>query len=251
MTNHPRPRLIAGALIAGGALAASGAAAQAEFDEAELFFELNDTDGDLGLHSLIDGDDWRRLRIEDPMGRTLFDLSARGRLRKHGLTELSFESAEPTFDEVPADVIFGRFPAGTYTIRGITLDGPKLESEVELSHVLPAPAGNVEISGVPAPESCDAALPAVASPIVIDWDAVVSSHPTLGEAGAISIESYEVVIELRGTDFEAGALLPSSETSFAVSDEFLALGEGTVKFEILARDENGNRTAIESCFTLE
>jgi hypothetical protein len=25
-----------------------------EFDEAEIFFELNNTDGDLGIHALID-----------------------------------------------------------------------------------------------------------------------------------------------------------------------------------------------------
>jgi hypothetical protein len=28
------------------------------FDVAELFFELNDTDGDLGIHALIDGEAW-------------------------------------------------------------------------------------------------------------------------------------------------------------------------------------------------
>ena len=35
------------------------------FDEAELFFELNNTDGDLGIHGKIDGDEWKRLEIED------------------------------------------------------------------------------------------------------------------------------------------------------------------------------------------
>ncbi|HEU4430580.1 MAG TPA: hypothetical protein VFT98_17595 [Myxococcota bacterium] len=252
MTNHSRPRLMAGALIAAGALAlAGGATAQQELDEAELFFELNDTDGDLGIHSLIDGDDWRRLRIEDPGGRVILDVSARGRLGKHGLTELSFESAEPTFDELPAAEIFARFPEGTYEIAARTLDGGKLESEVDLSHVLPAPAGNVEISGVAAPENCDAALPTIPSPIVISWDAVMTSHPTLGEAGPVSIESYELIVELLDTDQEAGVVLPPDVTSFPVADAFLALAEGDVKFEILARDENGNRTAVESCFTLE
>ena len=36
------------------------------FDEARLFFELNDTDGDLGIHGKIDGDEWKKLEIEDP-----------------------------------------------------------------------------------------------------------------------------------------------------------------------------------------
>ena len=36
------------------------------FDEARLLFEHNDTDGDLGIHALIDGDEWKRLQIDDP-----------------------------------------------------------------------------------------------------------------------------------------------------------------------------------------
>jgi hypothetical protein len=35
------------------------------FDEAEIFFELNDTDGDLGIHALIDGDAWKSLQFKD------------------------------------------------------------------------------------------------------------------------------------------------------------------------------------------
>jgi hypothetical protein len=46
-------------------------------------------------------------------------------------------------------------------------------------------------------------------------------------------------------------VLPPSVTSFTVSNELLALAEGSVKLEILARDENGNRTAVESCFDLD
>ena len=41
------------------------------FDEAELFFELNNTDGDLGIHALIDGDAWKRLTIEDTKERKM------------------------------------------------------------------------------------------------------------------------------------------------------------------------------------
>ncbi|GBF29687.1 hypothetical protein MnTg03_01263 [bacterium MnTg03] len=31
------------------------------FEEGWLFFELSDTDGDLGIHAKIDGDDWKKL----------------------------------------------------------------------------------------------------------------------------------------------------------------------------------------------
>jgi hypothetical protein len=231
--------------------ASAGEEEETPFDEAELFFELNDTDGDLGIHSKIDGEDWRRLRIEDPNERVILDIAARGRLGRHGLTELAFESAEPSFEELSAAQILARFPAGTYEIEALTTDGGELESEVELSHVLPAPPGDPRISGVAAPESCDDDLPTIASPIEISWNEVTTSHPTIGDAGEVSIESYELIVELADTDHVSGVLLPPEVTSFPVADEFLALGEGEVKFEILVRDENGNRTAVESCFNLE
>jgi len=87
---------------------------------------------------MIDGEDWRRLTIEGPGDQILLDILARGNLRRHGLTELSFESAEPRFDEMPAAEILARFPRGIYDIEGITLEGGELESEVWLSHVIPA-----------------------------------------------------------------------------------------------------------------
>ena len=37
--------------------------------KASCFFELNDTDGDLGIHGKIAGDEWKRLKIEDPHAR--------------------------------------------------------------------------------------------------------------------------------------------------------------------------------------
>ena len=76
------------------------------FDVAELFFELNNTDGDLGIHALIDGDAWKRLTIEDTKERKMLDFEVKGRLRKQGLTEIFFESAEPTFDELSPEKFF-------------------------------------------------------------------------------------------------------------------------------------------------
>ena len=82
------------------------------FDVAEVFFELNNTDGDLGIHALIDGDPWKRLYIEDPRDRKMLNIYVRGRLRRQGLTELFFESAEPPFDELTrnSSVVFRRVP---------------------------------------------------------------------------------------------------------------------------------------------
>ncbi|GAG89896.1 unnamed protein product, partial [marine sediment metagenome] len=80
------------------------------FSEAEIFFELNNTDGDLGVHALIDGDPWDHMEIEDPKERRMLNVRVSGRLRRQGLTEIFFESAEPTFDELTPKRFFRRFP---------------------------------------------------------------------------------------------------------------------------------------------
>ncbi len=225
------------------------------FDEANLFFELNNTDGDLGIHALIDGDAWKKLEIEDPKGRKLLKVSVKGRMKKQGLTEIFFESAEPTFDELSPEDFFKRFPAGTYEIEGKTLDGEELKSEVELTHVMPAPAANVTISGEAAAEDCDAdPLPEVSEPVVIRWDPVTESHPDLGAFSAdIEIVKYQLVVEREEPElFELSVDLPPDVTEYEISPDFIALESGDgFKFEILVREASGNQTAIESCFELE
>jgi hypothetical protein len=50
------------------------------FDDASIYFELNNTDGDLGIHALIDGDAWKYLRIENPRGGNLLHVIAQSQL---------------------------------------------------------------------------------------------------------------------------------------------------------------------------
>jgi hypothetical protein len=57
--------------IAVGALFAASAASTStvrrqEFEVARVFLELNDTDGDLGFHGVVDGDEWTSLEIVAP-----------------------------------------------------------------------------------------------------------------------------------------------------------------------------------------
>ncbi len=224
------------------------------FDEAELFFELNDTDGDLGIHGKIDGDEWKRLEIEDPYERRMMYVRAIGRLKKQGITELFFESAEPTFDELDPKKFFKRFPEGIYEIEGITLDGEERESEVYLSHVIPSAPGNVTVNGQPAAEDCDAdELPVVSAPVTLSWDAVVSSHEELGKYGDVSVRYYEVVVEIDETDYKSTSIIPAEMTEWTIGDpDFFELSEeGEYKFEILVRAESGNKSAMESCFVVE
>ena len=231
------------------------------FDEAQIFFELNNTDGDLGIHAKIDGEGWKRLKIEDLKERKMLDIKVKGRLRKQGLTEIFFESAEPTFDELDPKDFFKRFPAGTYEIEGITIEGEELESEVMLTHVMPAPPV-VSINGMDAAEDCDDELPVVNpnDPVIIEWLPVTMSHPDPDGGGAgiqppvpVTIHNYEVVVEIDDTPWVTSTILPPDATSFEVPQEILDLVESgdEIKFEVLVREASYNQTAVESCFEVE
>jgi hypothetical protein len=230
------------------AVAAPGAqTGPRRFSQAELFVELNDTDGDLGLHAAIDGETWTRLEIEGPGELPLLELFSRGRLRAQGMTQLAFESAEPPFEELSPAQFFRRFPEGRYEIEARAQDGAEIESVAFLSHVLAAPPDNVLVSGVPAAESCDATLPKVHPPVVIDWDPVTTSHPEIGRRGPVRIARYQLFVEGPGVMFSLD--LPAGVTRVEVPELVTDTGE-EFKFEIIARTTRGNNTAIESCFTL-
>ena len=224
------------------------------FDEANIFFELNDTDGDLGIHALIDGEPWQNIEIEDPREREMLNIRVKGRLRRQGLTKLFFESAEPSFDELSPEKFFHRFPEGEYEIEGTTLEGDELESTAELTHVMPAPPNNIMVNGIAAAEDCDAAeLPIVDADngVTISWDPVTESHPEIGKSGDIEVVKYQLVVEREEpTLLIYNVDLPPNVTEFPVPDEFIALGT-EFKFEILVREASGNQTAVESCFEIE
>jgi len=217
------------------------------FAEAEIFFELNDTDGDLGIHASIDGGPYTELEIENPRGRTIFEVEGKGALRRQGLTQLFLESAEPTFDELAPEKFFRRFPEGVYEIE-VERGRRETSVEVELSHVLAAPAPNVTVNGLAAAENCDADLPIVEEPVLIDWDPVTESHPELGRPGPVEIVRYQFFTEQDDVKFAVD--LPPEVTEFVVPLEITAPG-GEFKFEIIARTQDLNNTAVESCFVIE
>ena len=225
-----------------------------EFEEAFIFFELNDTDGDLGIHAKIDGDAWKRLEIEDPNERSMLKIRVKGRLRRQGLTEIFMESAEPTFDELDPEVFFARFPEGTYEIEGLSLEGEEIESETEITHLLPA-APEPSVNGIPFVEDCDEGEVTEVDgdmPVFISWEPVTLSHAELGRTNEpIEVVNYEVVVEIDETPWVAHAVLPpSNETMFfRVPSEIIALGD-EIKYEVLVRELSYNQSAVESCFAV-
>jgi len=216
-----------------------------QFSEAEIFFELNHTDGDLGIHASIDGEPWTDLEIQGPGGIRLLNVVSRSRLATQGMTQLFFESADPDFEELrPAD-FFRRFREGRYNIDARAQEGGRIQGSATLSHVLAAPPANIRLNGVAAARSCDDPLPTVLAPVMIDWDPVTQSHPDLGKRGPITVRLYQLFVERDGVKLSLD--LPPSVTAFEVPRGVTDLGRD-FKFEIIARTTTGNNTAIESCF---
>jgi len=223
-----------------------------EFAEAELFFELNNTDGDLGIHSAMDGGPWTNLRYEDANGENLLEITLQGAMAEQGLTQLFFESAEPTFDELAPSDFFARFPGGMYSLKGISVDGANLESKTELSQVIPsAPVVYIGRNPSGPSEGCkdvDAENPPVFlnqdGQLNISWDPVTSSHPTVGVAGEITIDSYLFVFATENINIEVE--LNAGTTAYMVPAEFINSGD-LVKLEILVKDDTHNQVATEAC----
>jgi hypothetical protein len=231
--------LVAGiAVLVGIAPASSGDPAKrtegrVKLEDSTMIVEFNDTDDDIGIQPFADGDPWTRLAIFDPNGRKLLDVDPTGKLDRFGLTELFAETHEPELSELPLERFKKRFPAGTYRMRGETVEGQRLVGRAKLSHDIP--------NG-----------PEIASPtegqMVPENDAVASWSPGTQPDG-VQIDAYQVIVETDEEDprvFEAD--LPASVTSLKIPPEFLE--PGPYKIEVLAIEESGNQTISELLFTV-
>jgi hypothetical protein len=203
------------------------------FAKAQVRIEINATDGDSGFHMLLDAEGWRMVKIFDPNGKMIFEVEGGGGVRKTGLTELFFESAEPGFDVLPLDEFLRRFPAGEYRFYGRTLKGDILFSKATLTHALPD--GPVLLS--PAEGS-------VQDPnnTVVNWAPV--ADPPGGR-----IVRYEVIVTDESSDPKRvfSAVVPATVTSLAIPATFMT-PDSDYKYEVLAIDQGGNQTLTEAAF---
>ena len=211
---------------------------EVELEDTSIIFELNATDGDLGIQVFLDGEPWIEVEVESPDEETIFEVAGEGTLEHFGLAELFFESEEPSFDEVPLEDILDLFPAGEYQFSGKTVEGDNLEGTAMLTHNIPN--GPVIVS----PEE-DAELD-VNEPVVIDWNPVTDAYP--GTEGTIEIIGYQVIVEREEPEIVFSVDLPASVTAVTVSPEFIE-ADTEYDFEVLAIEASGNQTISESSFT--
>ena len=226
--------LVALALSFGAALGNSpdgdNTPAQVPFEEVKIFFEFNSTDNDLGVHVFLDGEDWKTLQISDPNGRIIFDVVSKGGFKNIGLTELSFEGAEPLLTATPLAERLEQFPEGEYRFSGKTVDNEKIVGFATLTHAVPSGPGNVE------------ALLGPLNSLVIGWN-LVTATPTGFPSRPIAIAGFQVIVG----SFEV--TLPGTANSVTVPPAFVeSLPPGVHEFEVLAIDAGGNQTITSGSF---
>jgi hypothetical protein len=222
-----------------------------DFGECKALIEINSSDGDIGFHFLMDGDDLNSARIDDPDGVKIFEDKAKGPLMEQKLTETFAESAEPLcWDDPDADeedledVVYledflERWTPGTYLFTGKSDDGEKSEGETELTFDLPAAPANLEFDGGVISWTAGNDLGNCA-----DYDqltdlvneGVLPTHPE-----AVDVDSWEVVLE---PDADDGDPVGSLKFTIRVAGD-TGLMEVTVPMEYLAYFESDTPGKIE------
>ena len=206
-------------------------AGKARLEGAEFFSEYNASDRDAGVQVSLDGDGWEWIEIYNPAGKRIYRFAVDNVAMKIGITELFFESSEPSFEVLPFAELLKMYPEGKYEFVGKTVEGEKFESKTTLTHKIPAgPVASPAAHTVVDPENT-----------VIAWEPVTRPE-------GIHIVSYQVTVErnnpLRIFDVQN---LPSSAKYMKVPPEFLEY-DTSYQFEVLAREESGNQTITVGFF---
>lgn len=258
---------ITAAIFGTGATVATATEPCGDFGECKALIEINSSDGDIGFHFLMDGDDLNSARIHDPDGNKVFEDQAKGPLKEQKLTETFAESAEPLCWDSPdaeeddeivtLDEFLGRWAMGTYVFTGSGDEGEKSEGETELTYDLPAAPAGLGFDGTLVTWSAGDDLGNCASySELADMvaDEVLPQHPV-----DVDVDAWEVVLE---ADLDDGDPLGNLKFSVRVAGdietkavsipvEFLANFEddtpGKVEIGALGGEDNATFTEIPIC----
>lgn len=202
-----------------------------DFGECKVIVEINSTDGDVGFHWLVDGDDLNSIRIDDSDGHKIYENKAFGPLHDQKLTETFGESSEPVCREslkededdvvVTVEEFEERWPSGPYAISGSGDGGEKLSGETHLTYYLPAAPENLSYSSGVIQWMSGSTLGECATEAELNQlvaDEVLPIHPM-----NVQLTAWEVVVELEdGSNRKFSVLLPGSQTVVTLPPEFLS-----------------------------
>jgi hypothetical protein len=255
---------VGAALVVGTAATAVNATEPCgDFGECKALIEINSTDGDIGFHFLMDGDDLNSGGITDPNGAKVFEERAKGPLREQKLTETFAESAEPLCwadpeaepDEeiVTLEEFLERWAAGTYVFSGRGDGGEKSIGETELTHAIPAAPASVAFDGSVITWAAGNDLGRCATSAELTdlvGEGVLPVHPE-----DVTVAAWEIVLEPDVEDGDpTGDLVFSVRVSgdittkaVTVPADYLASlpGDTPVKIEVGAIGVNDNATFTE------
>ncbi len=251
--NHPMSNVllaVAAAVVMGaGTTAATATEPCGDFGECKVLIEINASDGDIGLHFLMDGDDLNSARIHDPNGVKIFEDDAKGPMRDQKLTETFVESAEPLcWDDPEADPddeivtleeFLERWAEGTYVFSGSGDGGEKSFGETELTYDLPAAPINVGfVGGVISWDAGDDLGECASSGELDDLvtDEVLETHPE-----DVDVAAWEIVFE---PDVDDGDPTGDLKFSIRVAGD-IATKEVTVPADYLASLPDDTPVKIE------
>ncbi len=207
------------------------------FADARMIIEFNDTDQDVGIQLFLDGEPWKLLRAYAPNGSRILEIKGTHSLVLQGLTELFFESSEPSLDELSLEEFLERFPEGVYELEGVTIEGEEIEGEAVFTHAIPE--GPVVLSP---PEGSRQ-----------DPDKTVVAWKDVPDPPGSTIEAYQVIVTevidvLPKRTFCVH--VPASVTSVTVPAEFMRKG-AEYEVEVLAIEAGGNQTITASFFSTQ
>jgi hypothetical protein len=220
-----------GLLLAPSAVGVRSAAAPLRLSQSDLFIEINATDGDAGLQLNLDGEKWNNMRIVNPRGEAILNVSGSTTLRGYGLTGLTFESAEPPFRQFPFSRFRARFPTGRYRFSGTTVGGRRLFGSDTLTHRIPqkpvivAPTEDARVS---------------TRGLVVRWNKVTRPR-------GIRIVHYQVIVTQQEPERVLDLTMPPAATAVSIPSEFLQPRK-EYALEVLAREASGNQVITEIAF---
>ena len=219
-----------------------------DFGECKVLIEFNTTDGDIGFHFLMDGDDLNSASIQDPNFVTIFEDSASGNLLEQKLTETFAESAEPVcrnkLKEEPGETVvtlekfLDRWTAGTYHFFGVGDDEMSM-GETDLTFYLPAAPTDLDFDGTVISWESGDDLGECATNHQLDklvMRGVLPQHPE-----DVMVDAWEVVFE---PDVEDGDPLGKLKFTIRVAGDIAAKAV-TVPAEYLADLPDNTLAKIE------
>ena len=193
-------------------IAVSGTSAMAkapcgELGECKALVEINSSDGDIGFHFLMDGDDLIEAKVKRPDGSTVFQAGARRELRYQKMTEIFVESAEPLCfdpltdedpdnddeDFVTLDDFLARWDKGEYKFIGVTEDASSY-NQTKLRFNLPAAPANLSFDPLTGIISWDAGTDLGACATTAELDDLVTAGDLPKHPQNVVVAAWEVVL---------------------------------------------------------